>query len=666
MSGYSIGLNAMRTAMQLTDIAADNIANANTPGYHAKKASVVPVMGPSGGGIATGMGCEVSDVQRMCNELVERALVDHTQVQASLSQQESTFASIDSLFSEPSDSGLDKQLGGFFDSINALSASPNDMALREEVVQKATTVCNTLNEDYSSLDLMQQQAFEGVNDAVSQVNDLTQRIAALNQQIQQAETAGSDASSLLDSRGQLVNQLSQFVDVAQYSQQNGVVNLSCGGMLLVSGGNATTLHVSTSGTKAFVACPNDDAHPMDITGGKLNALLSAANDVLPGYMSQLDDLANTLRRQVNLVHTTGIGMTDSFTQLSAESTFSSDTPVSEMGYGVPAGTNERLTINVVDKTTGEVTQYNLTVDTTQSAADFVASLAAAINSQVGHVTATVLQGKLNLSSDSGYAFNFASKYDPNPAMTAADTSAPPTTSPTILDAFTGTQDLTYNVSFNSGGVIGTDNVQMLVNVTDANGNVVDSFTRNIDNTYNPGDAISLDNGLKFSLSAGSVGTGDSFQVTAHTTTDTAGVLDALGMNALFVGVGAGAIHVSDRISENPTLLAGAQSDQPGDNHNLLALLGMSDDKTMSGGSMTIADYFRSILSDVGTKKNAASTRLDAETQQVAALQNQADSAGAVDLNEEMLNIMQSRQVYEGALKYIQTLDQMLTDLANTL
>ena len=54
MGDLSIGLSAIRTAAQLIDIAGDNIANANTPGYHAKKAYVLPEIGTTVGDVRIG------------------------------------------------------------------------------------------------------------------------------------------------------------------------------------------------------------------------------------------------------------------------------------------------------------------------------------------------------------------------------------------------------------------------------------------------------------------------------------------------------------------------------------------------------------------------------------------------------------------------------------
>ena len=57
------------------------------------------------------------------------------------------------------------------------------------------------------------------------VNDLTPRIADLNTRISSVEVSGDQANDLRDQRDQLINQLSNYVDVRVTEQEFGVVNV---------------------------------------------------------------------------------------------------------------------------------------------------------------------------------------------------------------------------------------------------------------------------------------------------------------------------------------------------------------------------------------------------------------------------------------------------------
>ena len=128
MAGFTIGINAIRTAAQLIDIAGDNIANANTPGYHAKRATVVSEVGPTTGHIRIGLGATVEDVRRLRNELVESTLLAHSQVRDRLAEELDHLTHIELLFTEPSGAGLDARLGEFFDSVDVLGGLARSFA----------------------------------------------------------------------------------------------------------------------------------------------------------------------------------------------------------------------------------------------------------------------------------------------------------------------------------------------------------------------------------------------------------------------------------------------------------------------------------------------------------------------------------------------------------
>ncbi|MCK4282858.1 MAG: hypothetical protein KAX44_00970, partial [Candidatus Brocadiae bacterium] len=183
MAGFGTGVNAIRTAAQLIDIAGDNIANANTPGYHIKRATVAPVIGPTAGGVRIGLGASVEDVRRVRNELIERALLEHVQVRGRFGTELEVLTHLEILFAEPSDAGLSARLGEFFQSLNLLAGNPDDPSLREQVAQRARALCDTLNRLDGGLTDVMDNLLSNVDATVNRVNALTERIADLNGRI---------------------------------------------------------------------------------------------------------------------------------------------------------------------------------------------------------------------------------------------------------------------------------------------------------------------------------------------------------------------------------------------------------------------------------------------------------------------------------------------------
>lgn len=665
MANISIGINALRMAAQLIDMAGDNIANANTPGYHAKRASVLPLLGASTRYGRVGLGATVEDVVRIRNILVEGTLLTHIQLKERLGQELEALGHLELLFGEPSEAGLDALMGQFFDSIAQLAADPDDLTLREAVVQKAFAVCDAFQGLDEGFDAVTDSMLSLADFTVARINGLTERIASLNGQIRLIETGGISAPGLKDTRDELISQLAELINVTVFEEEYGVSNVSCAGTLLVSGNQSTAIQRTAAGERIIIAAVGGVGHQVSVREGRLAGILETANDVLPQCRATLDELANTLRRSVNLVHTTALGLGGRFHSLDGLNAFLSDDPVSELGYGVPAGTNEKLFINVEDEATGQVTQYELTLDTTQAADAFLADLRDAINAGVDHVTATVEEGRLKLAAEDRYAFGFATPYDPNPAEPGDITGATPT-SPTILDAYTGQTDLSYEFAFLGGGEIGTDDITIEIQVREPGGPLLRTLTRQIGSDYDPGGAIALENGLKFTLSAGDVTAGDTFSVISRASMDTAGILDALGLNVLFNGLGASDVHIAERVYQDPSNLAGALRRLPGDNHRLLDMAALRDAKLAASGTVSLSEFYMTLLSGIATTRNTKSVAHRIQEELVKNLRNRRDSVSGVSVDEEMVRIVQSRTIYQGALKYLSIIDGLMSDLVSML
>jgi len=665
MGGLNIGVNAIRMATQLIAVSGDNIANANTPGYHAKQASVEPVVGPTIGGIRIGLGASVEDVDRIRNALVESTLLTHIQLKARLGQENDLLEHLEALFAEPTDGGLDAQIGDFFSSISELAAQPDDLTLRESVVQKAQGLAETFRRLDTGFRALADTLVDDADSIVESINGLTERIAYLNGQIRVSESTGVSAPDLKDARDQLITELAGLINVTVHEGNFGVVSVSCAGSLLVSGNQSVPIRLLAEDGQLVVAATDSVGHRVPVREGQLAGVLEIANNLLPSCRAAVDELANTLRRCVNLVHTTALGLDGRFHSLAGSAAFLSDTPVCDLGYGVPAGTNEKLHINIEDEATGDVTLYEVTLDTTQAANAFILNLRDAINAAVPHLTAEVSQGRLLLTAEDGYAFGFATPYDPNPAGPGDITAADPT-APAIVGSYSGDADLVYEVSFLDDGEVGSDTISLQVQVREPAGPVLRTLTLQLDASYVPGTAIALDSGLSLTLSAGNVAAGDGFSFVARASMDTAGILDALGLNTLFDGLGAGSIRVSLRVAQDPANLAGSLTGAAGDNRSLLEMAALATARVSASGTVTMNEFYRALVGQLATAHNTRVVAYNNQAQLVKNLENRRDSASGVSVDEEMIKIIQSRTIYQGALKFISVWDELMGGLMDLL
>jgi flagellar hook-associated protein 1 FlgK len=138
---------------------------------------------------------------------------------------------------------------------------------------------------------------------IEKVNELTGKIADLNDKIMAAEADKTPANDLRDQRNSLLGELSSWLGNVSVEQRNGSVTvLTQGGNLLVDGNNHWDLQQSGNNIY-YNNVPNDISK--NLTGGQIGGWLDIRNEIVPQYQANLDELAGTLIRQVNAVHSTG-------------------------------------------------------------------------------------------------------------------------------------------------------------------------------------------------------------------------------------------------------------------------------------------------------------------------------------------------------------------------
>jgi len=144
--------------------------------------------------------------------------------------------------------------------------------------------------------------------------------------------------------------------------------------------------------------------------------------------------------------------------------------------------------------------------------------------------------------------------------------------------------------------------------------------------------------------------------------DETGILAALGISSLFEGSDPGTLKVRREISENPDQLAISMSGHPGDGRNMAALASMRDVRFDALGGRTFTEEMADVTAESGLQvqtSGSQNTQLQAFRQR---LETDRDAVSGVDINEEILQMMQTQRAYQAAAKLISTADQMLTEL----
>lgn len=363
------GMFAQQTALHITG---HNVANANTDGYSVQRANMkttqpfgMPSLTTSAEPGQLGTGVQISSITRSRDEFLDGQIRKEKGTLGKFEAKEQFLSEIETIFMEPSDTGIATTMGRFWDAWSQLSNTPEpNSTARTLVAQNADTMAKSLNHTYRQLEDLESNAGELMRQQIFEVNSILDQITEVNTQIKAVVIGGKTPNDLMDRRDLLLDQLSNRfgfeVDRTEFSgidvkakmlDQNGNVVkkqlLSDGTVnqgvayinkvdkdkgtmeIYIDGDPNKTFEVKIdittdiNGNKiskydgTHVVLYNKDSYkkgtissdmltPAKFDSGSLNGYESIKNNVI-NYKSQLNNLARVLAISVNTIHS---GYTD--------------------------------------------------------------------------------------------------------------------------------------------------------------------------------------------------------------------------------------------------------------------------------------------------------------------------------------------------------------------
>jgi flagellar hook-associated protein 1 FlgK len=146
--------------------------------------------------------------------------------------------------------------------------------------------------------------------------------------------------------------------------------------------------------------------------------------------------------------------------------------------------------------------------------------------------------------------------------------------------------------------------------------------------------------------------------------DSSGTLAALGINTFFSGTNAGNMAVNSTVSNDPSLIAAAQNGQPDDNTNALAIANLNTQPVAALNGASLSDTYQSMINDIAVQTNNAQTNATAAQNVQTTLQNQKTAQSGVSIDQEAINLIQQQTAYQGAARFISTVNNMMQSLLN--
>ncbi len=290
-----------------------NIANVDTPGFTRQRpilATSLPLSTPDG---SIGTGVTVSTVRQMRDYFLTGQYRRENEQRGSWESLNRTMSLIENVFLEPNDNQLNELVNNFFDAWQSLSTRPDSQSERSNLREQAQVMANEFQRNSLRLSGIAENVNAEIGARVEEINQRAALLADINRQINNAELSGHSANDLRDRRDNIVDELSGMVKVSVIEESTGAARIFIGSMELVGNGHYQrlgTMTVAQNDTTVNEIVWENTTTRVTALGGELQALIKARDEIVPGYIAQLDELAQGIVEGVNALHLTGFGLND--------------------------------------------------------------------------------------------------------------------------------------------------------------------------------------------------------------------------------------------------------------------------------------------------------------------------------------------------------------------
>jgi flagellar hook-associated protein 1 FlgK len=405
-SALQLGSNSLQAQQIGLQVAGQNIANANTPGYIREEVVYTPAPTQRYGGLLMGLGVEVTAIVQKIDKFLEERLRGASSDRAGNEIREQAYLQLEAVVGELSDTDLSTAIDNFISSIHEVLNQPDSVSVRNLSVLQGETLAGHLQRLNDRVLNIRNDINEQIGDHAADINRLTDTIAKLNIKIAATEggdTTASDAVGLRDQRIVALATLAELVNYRSTEQEDGTISVFVGGDYLVYQGQRRLVETRDESVDGLLTTSIDVADsnsPLEISGGKVAGLIDARDLITGGFLDDLNSFTQTLMFEFNKLFSSGQGL-QGYKDLTSE--FAVDNPEAPLdAVGLPfTPVNGSFQIQTFNRQTGLTKNYDIEVDLNGFDQDTsLESLAAQIDAADGLAASVTTTGRLRITSES--------------------------------------------------------------------------------------------------------------------------------------------------------------------------------------------------------------------------------------------------------------------------
>ena len=316
-TGIEIGKRSLIAHTKGLSTIGHNMSNASVEGYSRQRVEMQafePLYMPGFNREETpgqiGQGVSVERIKRIRDEILEGRIVGRANGQGFWEARERYVGMLEDVYNEPTEYSVRSLMDGFWDSWQELSFHPEEMAARQQVLQRGEALIDGIRNRYTSLKEIRNMADQEVRATTDRINGILSDLGALNTEILKVKAMGDNPNDLMDRRDLLVKELSGLVNINIDDRDPDEFIITTGGLHLLQGRVVHPLATESdplnegysqvkwanSGNEAF------------FRGGKLAALIELRDGDIRGEIQKLDTMTINFVDLVNENHRPAYGL----------------------------------------------------------------------------------------------------------------------------------------------------------------------------------------------------------------------------------------------------------------------------------------------------------------------------------------------------------------------
>lgn len=690
-SSYQIARSGLKVSERGLFVTGHNISNSDTAGYVRQQAIIETspyqtVYGKNGNILQYGLGADIQETRQIRNTFLDIIYRQENTALGYFETRSSAIEDVEAILNDPMGDGLQEIMNQFWDSWQELSKSPESLTIRALVRERGQAVAHYFNQVGTQLDRLQKDLNTEILVQVDEVNRITSRIAALNQKIATEEVASDSANDYRDQRNLLLDKLSLICDAKANEMQDGQVNVTLGGYLLVSKGNSKDLYVKPDSVNGNFYTPmlEGTETKVNIKSGKLKGLLESRGEVsgLKGSCANgtpnekvditfaIDaslgstELRNQIGSYVDGLNKSGIDYNIRFITMGTTSSVYKDTVYT--ADNIDDFLSDTAGLDSLFSATGAEGSFNDFINTLESlkASDSFRTNAANVAYVLSSMSINGNNGSSVTNADAAGYINRLNNIGVKTTIVTNDNYQEQ--GEDVLEVGWST------IAYGTGGDVlemGTD--------ADSFGNLLSSINSDTrmavnGNMGNIPSSTNIVSDIKIKLNSllnAVVREVNYLSSTGYTLEGKTGINFFKAINDDYP-MEMGNFTLSDELTGDDGLnnIVASSTVAVGDNKIARQIANLRDVDLLvdSSGKVSIDEYYRAIILDIGNQGSEAITARNNQKTLVLSAEEQRTAISGVAMDEELSNMMKYKFAYDASSRVLNAIDSMIDKIVNSM